>query len=167
MKSKLGAVFSVAVGLVMVTGSLWAHHSDAVYDQTRLVNIKGTITKHMFVNPHQVIGMKVRDDDGRVTKWTLIGAAVSRSRAAGWSRDSLKPGDAVDVWGFQYRDGRPNMTWMRMMKDDGTMLPIAGAKNDKLSRFLGTYGKNQLAQEDYDSLKKSILWIGDPETRQR
>ena len=78
MKNKLGAVFSVAVGLLMVTGSLWAHHSDAVYDQTRLVNSKGTITKHMFVNPHQVINMKVRDADGRVTKWTIIGAAVSR-----------------------------------------------------------------------------------------
>ncbi len=157
----------MAVGLLMVTGSLWAHHSDAVYDQTRLVNIKGTITKHMFVNPHQVIGMKVRDADGRVTKWTLIGAAVSRSRAAGWSKTSIVPGDAVDVWGFQYRDGSPNMTWMRMLKDNSDQLPISGAKNDKLARYLGTYGKEQLSEEDFEALKKAITWIGDPETRQR
>ena len=35
---------------------------------------------------------------------------------------------------------------MRMMKDDGTMLPIAGAENDTLSRYLGTYGKERLAE---------------------
>ncbi len=61
MKKKLGAVFSVAIGLLMATGSLWAHHSDALYDMSRLKVIKGTVTKHQLLNPHQVIRMKVKD----------------------------------------------------------------------------------------------------------
>jgi hypothetical protein len=167
MKAKLGVIALTVAGLLMATGTLWAHHSDAVYDQTQLVAVSGTVTDHQFINPHQVIKMKVKDADGRVTSWLLVGAAVSRNIAAGWTKDTLQAGDEVKVWGFQYRDGRPNMTWMQMMKADGKLLPIAGAKNDKLARYLATYGKEQLSPEDYAVLQRAITWIGDPETQQR
>ena len=41
----------------------------------------------------------------------------------------------MTVFGFAYRDGKPNMTWMRIVRADGKMLPISGAKNDKLARL--------------------------------
>ncbi len=90
MKIKLGAVCSVAVGLLMAAGSLWAHHSYAVYDMTRLKIVKGTVTTHQFNNSHQIIRMKESDADGKVTQWILVGAAVSANRAAGWNKDTLK-----------------------------------------------------------------------------
>ena len=155
MKTKLGTV-SVAVGFLMATGSLWAHHSDAVYDMTRLKIIKATVTQHMMVNPHQIIKAKVRDADGRVTPWIIIGAAVKAHMETGWTQDTLKSGDAITIAGFAYRDGRPNMTWMRILTDSGKMLPITGAKNSKLARYLGKYGKDQLSAEDYAVYKKSL-----------
>ena len=166
MRTKVTVISLVVVGLLMGTGALWAHHSDAVYDQTRLVAVSGTVADHQFINPHQVIKLKVKDADGRVTSWLLVGAAVSKNIAAGWTKDTLQPGDEVKVWGFQYRDGRPNMTWMQMMKPDGKLLPIAGAKNDKLARYLATYGKEQLSPEDYAVLQRALTWIGDPGGRQ-
>lgn len=164
---KLGFVFALGVGLLLAGGSLWAHHSDAVYDMTRITVINGTVTEHEFINPHQVIRMKVKDAEGNVTMWTLIGAAVSANRAAGWAKDTLKVGDDVKVFGFAYRDGKPNMTWMRIVKADGKMLPISGAKNDKLARYLGTYGKDQLSPEDYAVFKKSLTYIGTGDPNQR
>ncbi len=95
MKIKLGDVCSVAVGLLMATGSLWAHHSDAVYDMTRLKIVKGAVTKHQFINSHQIIRMKERDADGKVTPWILLGAA-------GWNKDTLKTGETITVYGFAY-----------------------------------------------------------------
>ena len=167
MRNKLGLILGMGAGLVLSTGSLWAHHSDAVYDMSRMTILKGTVTEHEFVNPHQIIRMKVKDANGDVMPWTLVGAAVSANRAAGWTKDMLKPGDEVTVFGFAYRDGKPNMTWMRMVKADGKMLPISGAKNDKLARFLETYGKEQLAPEDYEVFKKSLTYIGTGDPNQR
>ena len=89
MKTKLGVVFSVAVGLLIAAGSLWADHSYAVYDMTRLKIVKGTVTAHQFINSHQIIRMKERDDDGKVTQWILVGASVSANRAHG--RAELDP----------------------------------------------------------------------------
>src|SRR6266478_2837054 len=167
MRKKYGSILAVAVGLILASASLWAHHSDAVYDMTRITVINGTVIEHDFINPHQVIRMKVKDAEGNVTVWTLIGAAVSANRAAGWSRDTLKTGDDVKVFGFAYRDGKPNMTWMRIVKADGKMLPISGAKNDKLARYVGTYGKDQLSPEDYEVFKKSLTYIGTGDPNQR
>lgn len=156
MKNKRGVVLSLVIGTALVTGPLWAHHSDAVYDMTRLTTIRGTITEHQFVNPHQIILMKVKDAKGKVTPWMLVGANVRSIRADGWTQDTLKPGDEVLVTGFAYRDGRPNMTWMSIVKADGKMLPISGAKHDKLARYLGTYGKEQLTPEDYEVFLKAL-----------
>ena len=156
MKTKLGVVFSVAVGLLMATNSLWAHHSDALYDMTNLIVLKGTITEHQLTNPHQIVRMKVKDGNGKVTPWRLIGHSVSVNRKAGLTKDSLKAGDVVEVWGFAYRDGKPIMTWNMLIKADGTMLPIMGAKREKLDRYLRVYGKDQLSREDYEMLKTSL-----------
>ena len=157
MKNKMGAGVLGAVVLFVATGSLWAHHSDAVYDLTRLVKIKGSITEHQFINPHQIISMKVKDLNGRVVVWQLVGASVARNRAAGWTKDSLKVGEEVTVWGFPFKDGRPNLQWERIVKAGGTPLRIPpGAINDKLARYLATYGKEQLSAEEYQVLKESI-----------
>ena len=160
MRNKAGLLYGLGLWLVLSSGLVWAHHSDAVYDMTRMTILQGTVTEHQFVNPHQVIRMKVRDSSGAVTLWTLVGAVVSANRAAGWTKDTLKAGDEVKAYGFPYRDGKPIMTWMRIVKADGKILPISGAKNDKLERYLETYGKNQLSPEDYEVFKKSLTYIG-------
>jgi len=160
MRNKTGLIFGLGVGLALSSGWAWAHHTDAVYDMTRMTVVKGTVTQHDLVNPHQIIRMKAKDANGDVTVWTLVGAAVSANREAGWTKETLKPGDEITALGFAYRDGKPNMTWMRIVTADGKLLPISGAKNDKLARYLETYGKEQLSPEDYEVFKKSLTYVG-------
>jgi hypothetical protein len=155
MKIRLGV--SVAVGFLMAAGPVWAHHSDAVYDLTRLVKIKGTIAEHRLSNPHQIIRIKVKAANGQVTVWELVGASVSRHRDVGWTQNTIQPGEEVTVWGFPFRDGRPNLQWERIEKADGKPLPVPpGAIHDKLARYLSTYGKDQLSAQDFETLKKSV-----------
>jgi hypothetical protein len=161
-----GVSFSVLTAALMAAPA-YAHHSDAVYDMTRIKSVKGTVTEHQFINPHQIIKLKAKNPDGTVTPWILVGAAVSATRASGWTKDTLKAGDEVQVFGFAYRDGKPNMTWMRIITADGKMLPISGAKNSKLARFLGVYGKDQLSPEDYELFKKSLTWVGTGDPNQQ
>lgn len=50
--------------------SLLAHHSpSAVFDMTKKVPFKGTITKVDWVNPHIVVFMDVMGEDGKVVNW--------------------------------------------------------------------------------------------------
>src|SRR5437868_7819402 len=100
MKMKVQIVLAVVASLLIAAVSVWAHHSDAVYDMTKMTILNGTITEHQFINPHQVIHMKVKDADGNVNVWTLIGAAVSANRSAGWTKETLQTGDEVKVFGF-------------------------------------------------------------------
>ena len=167
MKLKLSIAGLMALGMFAAATEVRAHHSDAVYDMTQMKVLKGMVTEHQFINPHQIIKLKVKDADGKVTPWILVGAAVSANRDAGWTRDTLKAGEEITVYGFPYRDGKPNMTWMRIVNSQGKLLPISGAKNDKLGRYLGTYGKEQLSREDYEVFRESIKNEGLSNSEQR
>ena len=94
---KQGVVFSVVVGLLMATGSLWAHHSEAMLDKENLVILKGTITRHDFVNPHQLFRMKVKDDNGQFAIWIIQATPPGALKRVGWTKKSLMPGDEVSV----------------------------------------------------------------------
>jgi len=166
MKSKLEVAFSVALCLLTVSGPLFAHHSEAVYDKEHMVTIKATVVKHELVNPHTVIRVNVKDANGNVTEWKLIGAAVSAEREAGITQDTLKPGDEITVSGFAFKDGRPGMTWMRVVKADGKVLPLTGFKNNMLAEFLQKHGK-ELPPEEFELYKKSLTWLGDVDPRNR
>lgn len=89
-----------------VSRSIFAHHSAAEYDATKLVSVKGTVTQFEWTNPHAYIYMNVKDDKGEVEKWTAeIGSLGMLSRAS-WRKDTVKPGDQITVFGNRARDGR-------------------------------------------------------------
>lgn len=160
----LGLVLCVAVGLLIGARVVSAHHSDAVYDMTTVVLVEGTVTEHLLVNPHQIIRMTTKSPSGKTIVWQLVGANVLSVRKDGWTKDTLKPGAQVKVWGFPYRDGQPVMTWnMMIRKSDGKSLPISGAKHDKLARYLATYGKKELSPDEYQLFLKELS----PEMRTR
>ena len=155
MKNKREVIFSVVVGLIMASGSLFAHHSEALYDKERLHTLKGIVTRHALVNPHQLIFMKVKDANGQVKVWTLQGNPPSGTRPWGWTNDTLKPGDEITLTCFPCKDGRSCGTWMRIVKADGTELPLPGFKKRILAEFLQHHGL-ELSDEEYEIYKRSV-----------
>ena len=158
MKNKKVGVFSLAVGLFMASGSLFAHHSDAAFDREHLVTIKGTVTRYFFSNPHVQIYIRVKEANGQFRIWTTQAQPPAPMRKAGWDRDILKPGDEVKAWGFANRDGRPGMTWVRIARADGTALPMPDGKKTFLGEFLQKHGK-ELPPEEYAIYKKWIAGV--------
>ena len=62
----------VLLGLAMLVPgvSLFAHHSpSAIFNMKQKVTIKGTLTKVDWVNPHIVMFMDAKGDDGNVVNW--------------------------------------------------------------------------------------------------
>src|SRR5437773_9524285 len=82
------------------------HHSFAAeFDSTKPVEIKGTVTRLDWVNPHAWIYLDVKDEKGNVANWGCELGSPNLLLRNGWARDSLKAGDSVVVTGSQAKDG--------------------------------------------------------------
>ena len=69
MRKTLVTLFAVAVGLLLVSGPLLAHHANAVFDVGKRVTVKGTVTEWFWANPHCLLRLDVKDDNGQVVHW--------------------------------------------------------------------------------------------------
>ena len=85
-----------------------SHHSFAAqYDAAKPITLTGKVTKVEWTNPHVYVYIDVRDEkSGDVANWALeIGGGPNSLIRQGWSRDSLKTDDVVNVEGSLARDG--------------------------------------------------------------
>ena len=94
-----------AVAFAAMGAALRAHHSTAVYQDTSIVLKGGTMKSLFWGNPHTILTFDVKDASGSITTWSAeSGSATSLSRI-GWTRNSVKAGDAVTVELFPARNG--------------------------------------------------------------
>ncbi len=105
MKNK-ALVAAASLCLSMVSSSGIAHHAfSAQFDVEKPLKLIGTVTKVAWRNPHAWFYIDVEDNDGNVANWGLELASPNLLMRHGWSRSSMKVGDAVTVEGFHARDG--------------------------------------------------------------
>ena len=103
------AVFVAGLGLLLSAGPALAHHAFAAeYDAKKPIMLTGTVTKLEWANPHTWFYVDVKDDDGKVTNWGFEMGSPNVLLRAGWTRNSMKPGDVVTVEGSRARDGSTN-----------------------------------------------------------
>ena len=136
MRIKLAAVVAVAV-LVVGVGHLAAHHSFAAqYDQTKPIEVKGTVTKVEWTNPHARFYIDSKNDKGEVTSWNFELASPNVLIRNGWKRTTLKIGDTVTAAGYLARVGPA----------EGPRMAIAGAVTGADGRKLFASAPTDLPQ---------------------
>jgi hypothetical protein len=124
MKLRAHAVL-VVVGILLGGPCLWAHHGLAQFDTTHIVSLRGTVTDFQWIQPHAVIHADLKDEKGKVANWVLELGSPSMLGRHGWSRDSVKRGDQLTVFGFRAKDGSPYMSVGHIELADGKSLPGA------------------------------------------
>ncbi|HEV8318771.1 MAG TPA: DUF6152 family protein [Vicinamibacterales bacterium] len=129
MRSKL-IVWGVGVGLLLVTaGPLRAHHAfSAEFDANSPIELKGTVVKMEWVNPHTWIHMDVKKPDGKVERWMIEGGPPNSLLRRGFTKASLLPGTEISVEGFRAKD----------KSNKGNGRDVTFANGSKL--FLGSSG---------------------------
>jgi hypothetical protein len=124
MKALLASVF-LAIAVVAAGVSLSAHHSWPV-NMSQLVTVKGTVVDFAWENPHPMITLEVRTDDGKMEKWLVGGPAINRMEANGWTKSSVKPGDVLTGIGYQFTDGQKILRLERVVFADGKEMRLYG-----------------------------------------
>jgi len=100
-----------------------AHHGGTNYDTSKAVVLKGaTVTKWMWINPHCIVQVDVKDDQGNVQHWSAEVSNPSTLQLKGWSQEILRPGDVITVYVFQSKTGRPVGRLNKIVLADGTEL---------------------------------------------
>ena len=124
MKALLVSAF-VTLALVSGAVALSAHHSWPV-SREQLVTVKGTVMEFAWENPHPMITLEVRTDDGKVEKWLVGGPAINRMEANGWNKSTVKKGDVITGIGYQFTDGQKIIRLERVLLADGKELRLYG-----------------------------------------
>ena len=124
MKASLVPV-ALALALVLGAVPLSAHHSWPV-NFSQLVTVKGTVMDFAWENPHPMITLEVRTDDGKTEKWLIGGPALNRMEANGWTKTTVKVGDTITGTGYQFSDGQKIIRLERVMLADGKEMRLYG-----------------------------------------
>jgi len=95
--------------LVFLAGvPLLAHHGTPAYDLSKTISTKAIVTSLEWNNPHCLLRFDAKDDKGAVRHWTLEMYNPLYMSRAGWSKDTLKAGDEIDVSFHPSKNGASN-----------------------------------------------------------
>jgi hypothetical protein len=115
----------IIIALVSAVAPLSAHHSWPVSFE-RLVTVKGTVLEFTWANPHPMMTLEVKNNDGQTEKWQVGGPAINRMEANGWNKTTVKPGDVITGTGYQFADGQKIIRLERVVLPDGKELRLYG-----------------------------------------
>ena len=94
------------IGVLPAAAPLLAHHSFAAeYDAKKPFEMKGTITKVDWMNPHVYFYIDVKDESGKTANWAFEMGPPRLLERGGWKKNTMKEGDEVIVSGTLAKDG--------------------------------------------------------------
>jgi hypothetical protein len=129
IRRTLGCV-ALLGGWFMASGLLQAHHSLAgVYDMKAEKEVKGTVEKVQFVNPHGSLTIAVKNEDGTSTDWTFTlgsATALAQKGVGKIGPNALHTGDAITVKCIPAKDGHPLGFLKSVTYPDGHTVVVSG-----------------------------------------
>ena len=123
----------VCAVLLAITTSAMAHHSFAVYDHTRTLTLRGTVTKFQWTNPHAFLELDVPQADGAIKHYSIELTSINMMQRVGWRSNMIKTGDKVTAVVAPLMTGEPVGLGLEVTLADGTKrdLPVPAAASFK------------------------------------
>ena len=123
-KASLRSTFALITVAVLSSTAARAHHSFAMFDNSKTLEMKGVVKDLQWTNPHVWLDLIVIDDRGNQAVWGFEGQPTNAMMRHGWKRDSVKPGDKVTVSVHPLKDGTHGGSLLGVTLDDGTVLHL-------------------------------------------
>ena len=126
MRRSFFVIVGALIATLLVSGTALGHHSlQAVFDEGKIVTIKGVVSKVEWVNPHVYLYMDVSDPAaGKVGTWMIETFPPMTLRRAGITRDRLGVGETVSLEGYVARNGAQTLFLRKMTFASGQELLI-------------------------------------------
>jgi hypothetical protein len=116
---QLTGLLAGAVAFGVVSPAL-SHHSHAMFDHAKDVNITGTVVDFAYVNPHGSLDIAVNENGKKVTYWIEMSNLTNMVQRK-IKKTTFKPGDKVSVKMHPLKDGRPGGSYVTIVAADGTL----------------------------------------------
>lgn len=121
IRSAVGVAFAIAIFTVLSSVAT-AHHSNAMFDKERLVEVTVTVREFQWTNPHVWIQVYIENEDGEQVEWSIEGIGPNTLFRNGWRPNSFKTGDVVEMKMFPMRDGSSAALFVGARFADGSTL---------------------------------------------
>jgi Family of unknown function (DUF6152) len=134
MTSRRTAWVGGVLGLLMaITAPAVAHHSFAVFDHTRTLTIRGTVTKFQWTNPHGFLEVDIPQPDGTTKHFSIELTSINMMQRVGWRSNMIKAGDKITAIVAPLLSGDPVGLGLEVTMADGTKrdLPVPAAGSFK------------------------------------
>jgi hypothetical protein len=109
--------------LLTSAAALSAHHSFAAeFDANQPVQLRGTVVKVEWINPHTWIHLDVKKTDGSVERWMIEGGTPNTLLRRGLTKNSLPQGTEIMVDGYKAKNGTNRANGRDLTLTDGRKL---------------------------------------------
>jgi hypothetical protein len=121
-------ILLIVSALLIISTQALAHHAfSAEFDDKKPLQLKGTITKMEWFNPHAWLHIDVKDANGKVTSWDIELGPPNALVKRGWTKTSVPVGKEVIVDGYQSKDGSNRANGRDVTLPNGTKLFAASS----------------------------------------
>ena len=96
---------ALAIAVLLTSSSALAHHSFAMFDQSKTITLEGAVKDFRWTNPHVFIQLLVKNESGADEEWSIEMTSPEHLARAGWRPATLKPGDELTLNIHPMRDG--------------------------------------------------------------
>jgi hypothetical protein len=126
---RLDRIVALTAGAVLLSSApVLAHHSFAAeFDANRPVQLRGTVVKVEWINPHTWIHIDVKQPDGTTARWMIEGGTPNTLLRSGLKRDSLPAGTEILVDGYRAKNGTNTANGRDLTFPDGRRLFVGSS----------------------------------------
>ena len=116
-------VIALGTACLPFTATVSAHHSFAAeFDANVPVQLRGTVVKVEWINPHTWIHIDVKGADGKTVRWMIEGGTPNTLLRRGLTKTSVPEGTEILVDGYKAKNGSNRANGRDLTFPDGRKL---------------------------------------------
>ncbi|WEK46693.1 MAG: DUF6152 family protein [Candidatus Andeanibacterium colombiense] len=116
--------FALGACAALLAAPAAAHHSFAMFDNSRSITLHGKVTKFQWTNPHGYLEIDAEAGKGKIKHYTLEMTSPNMMSRGGWTSRTIRTGDVVTAIVSPLRDGKPGGLLLQVTLPSGkVMLP--------------------------------------------
>jgi hypothetical protein len=124
MRNKAANFLVAATAFFLISPAVFGHHGVSDYDMGTVVTWHVTVTDFVFVNPHALLDFTRKNDQDKVEDWQgELQSPNMLARKGHWTKDTVKAGDQITVFGCPARNGSKTMLVRKVVLSNGEEFP--------------------------------------------